>query len=98
MQSDQPATGPSAPPRLSTAWDNAISVAQANSPRKVAATQPPTDAASAAAAALSKKRAQQRRQNKDDKEAKVLFCLTLNNPLRRFCIRVVEHTYPFTSC
>ena len=86
--------------KLSSAWENALSVAQLNTSRgKVAGVQqPPTDAASAAAAALSRKRAQQRRQaNKDDKEPKVLLCCTLTNPIRKTCIQVVEHTYPFTS-
>lgn len=44
----------------------------------------------AAAAAVSKKRTVQRRQPKDDKAEKVLFCIKINNPIRKACIRAVE--------
>lgn len=88
------AGGGKGPVQLSSAWDNALTVAQSNNNNKVAGAQPTSDAASAAAAALSKKRAQQRRQAKDEKAPKVLFCLTLTNPLRKTCIRIIEHTYP----
>lgn len=87
----------SADAKLSSAWDNALSATRLGSTKKVAGAQAPTDTAAAAAAVLSKKRAQQRRQAKDDKAPKVLFCLTLTNPIRKTCIRIVEHTYPLPT-
>lgn len=80
--------------KLSSAWDSALTAAHFGANNT---TSPMTDTGAAAAAAMSKKRAQQRRQPRDDKAPRVLFCLTLENPVRKACIRIVEWTYPFLS-
>ncbi|KAK9406205.1 Voltage-dependent L-type calcium channel subunit alpha [Crotalus adamanteus] len=33
----------------------------------------------------------------NSRPARALFCLSLNNPLRRACISIVEWKYPFTG-
>lgn len=35
--------------------------------------------------------------NQNIRPVRALFCLTLKNPLRKFCIQVVEYKYPFAT-
>jgi len=35
--------------------------------------------------------------NPNPRPSRSLFCLRLSNPIRKFCIRIVEYKYPFTS-
>ncbi|KAK6175062.1 hypothetical protein SNE40_013600 [Patella caerulea] len=52
--------------------------------------------AAAAGANMTRKRAQVRKQqNLNVRPARALFFLTLKNPLRKLCIKVVEWRYPF---
>jgi hypothetical protein len=55
-------------------------------------------AAAAGAAAMQRKRANMRKQqNQNVRPARALFCLTLKNPIRKVCIKIVEWKYPFSS-
>ena len=54
-----------------------------------------TQAEKAAAAAAAKKPARRGGKSQPDRPARVLFCLSLKNPIRRLCISVVEWKYPF---
>ena len=61
-----------------------------------AASAAATAAASAAAAAAAKKKAQSRRgKPPPERPQRALLCLSLQNPLRKLCISVVEWKYPF---
>lgn len=45
---------------------------------------------------MTRKRAPPRKQqNQNVRPPRALFCLTLENPLRKLCIRIVEWRYPF---
>jgi hypothetical protein len=49
----------------------------------------------ASAATMTRKRANARKQPiQNVRPQRALFCLTLNNPMRKLCIRVVEWRYP----
>lgn len=78
--------------KISSAWDNALIAAQYNAQQSGKMND-----AAVAVAAMSKKRAPVRRTTKDDKAPRVLFCLTLKNPLRKLCIQIVEWTYPLLT-
>ncbi|KAK3102267.1 hypothetical protein FSP39_010075 [Pinctada imbricata] len=52
--------------------------------------------AATSAATMTRKRANARKlQNQNVRPQRALFCLTLQNPIRKLCIRVVEWRYPF---
>lgn len=54
-------------------------------------------AATTAAATMTRKRANARKQqNQNVRPQRALFCLNLQNPIRKLCIRVVEWRYPFS--
>lgn len=54
-------------------------------------------AAAQGAANMTRKRQNRKQQNQNVRPVRALFCLTLQNPLRKLCIRVVEWKYPFFS-
>lgn len=55
-----------------------------------------TALAAAQGAATVRKRANMRKQqNQNVRPARALFCMTLKNPIRKFCIQVAEYKYPF---
>jgi len=49
----------------------------------------------AAAGAAGQKRQQRRGKPQPDRPQRALFCLSVKNPLRALCIRIVEWKYPF---
>lgn len=66
---------------LSSAWTTALGAATAN----VGNTN-----------TMTRKRAPPRKQqNQNVRPPRALFCLTLENPIRKLCIRIVEWKYPF---
>ncbi len=52
-------------------------------------------AAAAAAAAAKKKAASRRGKPPPERPQRALLCLSLQNPLRKLCINIVEWKYPF---
>ncbi|KAK0051888.1 voltage-dependent calcium channel type D subunit alpha-1, partial [Biomphalaria pfeifferi] len=57
-----------------------------------------TALAAAQGAATVRKRANMRKQpNQNVRPARALFCMTLKNPVRKFCIQVAEYKYPLTN-
>lgn len=55
-----------------------------------------TALAAAHGATTVRKRVNMRKQqNQNIRPVRALFCLTLKNPVRKFCIRLVEYKYPF---
>ena len=73
---------------LSSAWSTAIAAA-----REAQATE-----GHKGHQTMTRKRQNQRQNrnaNTNPRPAKALFCLTLNNPIRKLCINVVEWKYPF---
>lgn len=53
-------------------------------------------AAAQGAASMTRKRNNRKQQNQNVRPVRALFCLTLNNRLRKLCIKVVEWKYPFS--
>ncbi|XP_048343289.1 voltage-dependent L-type calcium channel subunit alpha-1D-like [Sphaerodactylus townsendi] len=83
----------SAPPKLS--WQAAIDAArQAKAAQSMSSTAQPVGS-------LSQRKRQQYAKSKkqgntsNSRPARALFCLSLNNPIRRACISIVEWKYPF---
>jgi len=52
-------------------------------------------AAAQGAANMTRKRQNRKQTNQNLRPVRALFCLTLQNPIRKLCIRVVEWKYPF---
>lgn len=78
-------------------WQAAIDAArQAKAAQNMSATEP------LPVGSLSQKKRQQYAKSKkqgggstNNRPARALFCLSLNNPIRRACISIVEWKYPF---
>jgi hypothetical protein len=89
-------TSPATPAGTTAPAAAAAAAAAASAAASAAATA----AASAAAAAAAKKKAQSRRgKPPPERPQRALLCLSLQNPLRKLCISVVEWKYPFLiSC
>lgn len=49
------------------------------------------------AAAKKRQNRKNAQQNLNPRPPRALFCLSLKNPVRKFCIRAVEWKYPFTK-
>ena len=52
-------------------------------------------AAAQGAASMTRKRQNRKQPNQNVRPVRALCCLSLKNPLRKLCIRVVEWKYPF---
>ncbi|GFS37967.1 uncharacterized protein TNIN_41921 [Trichonephila inaurata madagascariensis] len=79
---------------LSSAWKQALGAATTVVPTAEAgATMPP--AVAPVPVVKERKRTQRKGPKVLERPSKALFCLTLENPLRRLCISIVEWKYPF---
>ncbi|GFV88070.1 uncharacterized protein TNCV_3242201 [Trichonephila clavipes] len=79
---------------LSSAWKQALGAATTVVPAAEAgATMPP--AVAPVPVVKERKRTQRKGPKVLERPSKALFCLTLENPLRRLCISIVEWKYPF---
>lgn len=91
LESNSPATRPTA-----LSWQAAIEAARQ---AKAAATMNSTTESSSAAAQRKRqqfaKSKKQQGSTVNSRPARALFCLNLNNPIRRACISIVEWKYPF---
>lgn len=54
-------------------------------------------AAAQGAANMTRKRQNRKQQNQNVRPVRALFCLSLTNPIRKLCIRVVEWKYPLNN-
>ncbi|XP_041654642.1 voltage-dependent L-type calcium channel subunit alpha-1D-like [Cheilinus undulatus] len=98
------ATSSSVSPVL--AWHAAISAArqaQGDGAKSDMSTQPTSTAGPAPVGSLAQKKRQQYAKSKkqggstNSRPPRALFCLTLNNPIRRACISLVEWKYPLAQ-
>ncbi|KAJ7316843.1 hypothetical protein JRQ81_003005 [Phrynocephalus forsythii] len=89
----------SAPPKQTVlSWQAAIDAArQAKAAQNMSTTTTPAQPVGS----LSQRKRQQYAKSKkqgntsNSRPARALFCLSLNNPIRRACISIVEWKYPF---
>lgn len=96
ISGEGPASQPNSSKQTVLSWQAAIDAArQAKAAQTMSTSAPPP------VGSLSQRKRQQYAKSKkqgnssNSRPARALFCLSLNNPIRRACISIVEWKYPF---
>lgn len=97
ISGEGPASQPNSSKQTVLSWQAAIDAArQAKAAQTMSTSAPPP------VGSLSQRKRQQYAKSKkqgnssNSRPARALFCLSLNNPIRRACISIVEWKYPFS--
>lgn len=96
LSGEGPTSQPNSSKQTVLSWQAAIDAArQAKAAQTMSTSAPPP------VGSLSQRKRQQYAKSKkqgnssNSRPARALFCLSLNNPIRRACISIVEWKYPF---